>query len=93
MQSQPHAKLTWTEIEQQYDQEWVELVDYEWPQTEAYPRSGVVYVHAKTRKEFDEHILKDPPTSGALVFVGRPNIEPGTFYCANVVRVERLDAD
>ena len=35
-------KLTWEEIKKHYNQEWVELVDYDWPDTEPYPRDGVV---------------------------------------------------
>ncbi len=56
-----NEKLTWEQIEKLYDKEWVELVDFEWSEEEAYPQSGVVRVHAANRKKFDELILQDPP--------------------------------
>ena len=51
-------KLTWQEIEKQYDREWVQLVDYDWPEDEPLPRSGVVVVHAKARRDFDTMIAR-----------------------------------
>jgi len=68
-------KLSWQEIEKQYDQEWGELVDYDWPETEAYPNSGVVRVHAKTRSEFHDLADKDPPFDSAYIFVGHPKLD------------------
>lgn len=65
-------KTTWEEIRKLYDREWVELVDYDWPEEEAYPRSGVVRVHAKSRQEFDNLADIDPPVDSAYVFVGEP---------------------
>ncbi len=66
------AKLSWEEIKKQYDQEWVELIDYDWPEEEVYPRSGIVRVHAKTRRDFDNLIDVDPPFDSAYVYVGLP---------------------
>jgi len=66
-----YKKLSWEEIKQRFDREWVELVDYEWEDTKLYPSSGVVRVHAKNRKEFDRLILQNPPEDSALVFVGK----------------------
>jgi hypothetical protein len=65
--------LTWAEIARLYDKEWVELVDYNWPEEEEYPRSGIVRVHAKTRKDFDKLTEIDPPRDSAFVFVGVPD--------------------
>ena len=65
-------KLSWEEIKERYDREWVELVDYDWPDEEPNPRAGVVRVHAKTRKEFDDLADIDPPFDSAYVFVGKP---------------------
>ena len=45
-------KLTWQEIEQKYNREWVQLVDYEWSEGEPFPAVGVVRVHAADRKDF-----------------------------------------
>ena len=77
-------KLTRKEIQKQYDQEWVELVDYDWPDTEPFPRDGVVRVHAKSRREFDVLILEDPPIDSALVFVGERQAPPGVVLNANL---------
>ena len=87
-----NKKITWEEIKAQYDQEWVELVDYEWPDTEAYPLNGAVRVHAKTRKEFDQLILEDPPEMSALVYVGVPKRKPGVILSANLHQVSPLHA-
>lgn len=64
-------KLNWEEIQKRFDQEWVELIDYEWDDTKPYPSGGVVRVHASNRKEFDRLILQDPPEDSAFVFVGK----------------------
>ena len=64
--------MTWEEIKKQYSDEWVELVDYDWPETESYPVAGVVRAHAKTRAKFDDLCDVDPPFDSAYVFVGQP---------------------
>ena len=81
-------KLSWEEIKKQYDQEWVELIDYDWPDTEPYPRGGVVRVHAKTRKEFDKLAAVDAPTDSAYVYTGRRGSPAGTIL--NTFRVLEL---
>ena len=63
-------KLTWEEIKKLYNQEWVELIDYDWADEDPDPRAGVVRVHAKTREEFDRLTDIDPPKDSAYVFVG-----------------------
>jgi hypothetical protein len=75
-------KLSWEEIIKQYDKEWVELVDYDWPDGTPYPRSGSVRVHAPDRKEFYRLMkeLEPKPTDSALVFVGIPPRAPNTIY-------------
>ena len=78
------TKLSWKEIESLYDQEWVELVDYDWPEEEPYPVSGSVRVHATDRKVFDELILKDPPAESALIFVGERKAANGVILSANL---------
>ena len=79
-------KLTWEEIEKQHDKEWVELIDYDWPDEEPLPRTGVVRVHAHARKEFDELILQDPPAEAAIIFVGERELPPNTIISANLHR-------
>lgn len=66
-----NIKLTWDEIKEKFDKEWIELVDYDWPETEIYPQSGTVRVHAKTRSEFDDLADRDPPIDSAYVYVGQ----------------------
>ncbi len=66
-------KLTWPEIERLYNQEWVELIDYDWPEEDPFPKSGIVRVHAKTRSEFDDLADIDPPRDSAYVYVGTPS--------------------
>ncbi len=53
-------KLTWEEIKKQYDQEWVELVDYDWPDGESHPRSGTLRSHAADKKEFHQQCRREP---------------------------------
>jgi len=65
-------EMTWNEIKKLYDREWVELIDYDWPDTESYPFSGTVRVHAKTRAMFDDLCDIDPPFDSAYIFVGEP---------------------
>ena len=75
-------KLTWSEISKIHDKEWVELVDYDWPDGTPYPKSGVVRVHASDRKEFYRLMreCQPKPEDSALVFVGQPPSEPNTIY-------------
>lgn len=66
-----NKKLTWDEIKQQYDGQWVELIDFDWDEAEPDPQAGVVRCHSKDRKEFHRLILQDPvPAEAALVYVG-----------------------
>ena len=44
-------RLSWNEIEKLYDQEWVELIDYDWPEDEVYPVSGIVKCHGANRHD------------------------------------------
>jgi hypothetical protein len=63
-------KLTWEEIRKRYDGEWVKLVDYVWEEDQPYPAEGVVLVHARTRREFNELALRHPTADCARLFVG-----------------------
>lgn len=63
-------KLTWEEIKTKYDGEWVELVDFEWDETEPDPQTGRVRVHSKDKKEFHKMILDRPDCETAIVYVG-----------------------
>jgi hypothetical protein len=77
-----NQKLTWEEIKTQYDKEWVQLVDYDWPDGTPYPKSGAVRVHAGDRREFYRLMkaMKPKPSDSALVYVGIPPRAPNTIY-------------
>ena len=78
-----NKKLTWEEISKKYNQEWVQLVEYDWLDEDALPRSGIVQAHAKTRREFDKLIISKPQKDSALLFVGKRNVPPGVVLSAN----------
>jgi hypothetical protein len=66
--------LTITEIELQFDSEWVLLED---PQTnEALEvQSGKVLYHSKDRDEFDRKALEFHPKRFAVLYTGQPSEE------------------
>lgn len=72
-------KMTWEEIEKLFDQEWIELIDYDWSEQAISPRSGIVRVHAKERSEFDKLAAIDPPRGSAFIFVGEPKLPPNSY--------------
>lgn len=63
-------KLSWEQIRERYDGEWVELIDYVWDEGEPYPAEGAVRTHAASRKEFNSLVLGQPPAGAARLFVG-----------------------
>lgn len=65
-------KLNWVEIKKRFDREWIELVEYDWPESETHPRAGIVRVHAKSRAEFHQTVAKLPPVDSAILYVGMP---------------------
>lgn len=79
--------LTWQQIEKLYDKEWVELIDFDWPEEDLYPRAGKVRVHAASRKEFYQLAAIDPPSDSAFIFVGKVQRPKGVFLSANLKRV------
>ncbi len=81
-------KLTWNEIKQKYDGEWVQLVDYDWDDSEPYPSAGVVSVHAPTRKQFDQLSKESSAYDAARVYVGEPKRhEANTILSCNMHRI------
>ena len=66
--------LTITEIESQFDSEWVLLED---PQTneDLEVQSGKVLYHSKDRDEFDRKALEFHPRRFAVLFTGQPSDE------------------
>ena len=80
-------KLIWEEIKARYDQQWVELVDYDWPEEETYPRSGVVKAHASERRQFYSMAGKDLPVDSAIVFVGKVKLPEGVIFSPGMRKV------
>ena len=66
--------LTITEIESQFDSEWVLVED---PQTnEALEvQAGKVLYHSKSRDEFDRKVLEFHPKRFAVLFTGQPSAD------------------
>ncbi len=63
-------KLTWEEIEECYWHQWVQLVDFDWPETEPWPLTAVVRVHSPDKREFNKLAAHDRPQSTARLYVG-----------------------
>jgi hypothetical protein len=78
-------KLTWEQIKELYNEEWVELVEYDWPDESPDPTAGVVRVHAKTREEFDRLTDINPPWDAAIVYVGELFPTDALFHGHSVV--------
>ena len=82
-------RLTWDQIKQQYNQEWVELIQYDWPEQEPYPHAGVVRAHAKARKEFYRLANEEPrPADSAILFVGTLDVPVNTVLCSSIMKIE-----
>lgn len=64
-----NQKLTWDEIKQRHPNEWVALVDSDWPDTLPDPLAGVVFAHHPDKKKLFglAHELK----SKAVLWTGR----------------------
>lgn len=73
-------KLSWAEISKRFDKQWVELIDYDWPDEDVYPLSGVVRVHALDRADFHRLIAQEPAPDSAIVFVGKVELPKGVIF-------------
>ena len=62
-------RLTWDEIEKRYWHQWVQLVDFDWPDTQFWPTTAVVRVHAPSREEFDKLAATGRPSRTARLYV------------------------
>ena len=69
-----NERLSWEEISKRYDKEWIQLIDYVWPEGTPFPEAGVVRVHASDRKEFFRKVqeLQPKQTESAFIYVGIP---------------------
>ena len=79
--------LSWNEIEQLFDRQWIELVDYNWPEGKPFPISGTVRVHSADRKEFYKLAKSEAPVDSAILFVGKPDIPANTVLCSSIMRL------
>ncbi len=69
-------KLTWDEIKQRYPDEWVALVDYDWP-AEDEVKAGVVFAHSASRSSLLE--MEKGLKRAAVLFTGERSLEPLLF--------------
>ncbi len=84
-----NKKLTWEEILKRYDQEWVQLVDYNWPDGEPYPHDGVVRTHDLNKKEFHKRCREgNVPDDSALIFVGHKKSLDNSIFAPSLIRFE-----
>ena len=65
--------LSGDEIKQRYPDEWVALVDHEWPNNRPVPLSGVVYAHSPDHAALIQ-MQKHLPAA-AIVWTGKKNSE------------------
>ena len=79
--------LSWPEIEERYNGEWVQLVDYDWPEGKPYPNAGHVRIHATTRKEFNRLVKQAAPVDAARLFVGKIKFDEGVIFSANAIKI------
>jgi hypothetical protein len=78
------------------DQQWVEAVDYGWPEGETYPAPGVVGVHDPDKKQFhreprERHAFDSADV--ALVYLGNPLRPPNEGPPGPVVAEEWLQGE
>ncbi len=82
-------RMTWDEIVNNFNQEWVLLDDYDWPEEDEHPKAGVVKIHAKERREFDRLIAsREAGFDSALIFVGNPERPSNAITTRGYSRVE-----
>ena len=84
-------KQTWNQIEKDFNNQWVELIDYDWQQGKPFPNSGVVRVHASNRQDFYKLAKVNPPNDSAILFVGNPDIPTNTILCSSIMQIKNAD--
>ena len=84
-----NQRVTWEQIKTSYNQEWIELVDYVWPDGETYPLEGIIRSHGPDKREFHLQCRKDPmPLDSAILFVGPPVSKDGALFSPSLIRFE-----
>lgn len=82
----PAERLTWDQIKQLYPQEWVELVEFDWPEEEPYPRWGVVRSHSPNRAEFSRLLCNfTQPEEIARLFVQVEQASQREYFCPSLM--------
>ena len=66
-----------------YDKQWVQLIDFDWPDEAAKPKSGVVVANSKERKIFDRLICDNRQKNSAILYVGTRKLPPNTVLVAS----------
>ena len=65
------AKIPWSRIQEAFDGEWVELVDYSWKPEHLRPAAALVRHHSPDRRELLTMISRSGKVDGSVVlFVG-----------------------
>ena len=68
-----NQRYSWEQIREQFNGQWVELVQYHWPWRRATPTWAIVKEHASDYSALQRVIASQSPTSGSVVmFVGAP---------------------
>ena len=80
-------KLSWEEIKKNFNQEWVELIDYDWPEEDESPRTGIVRIHSSNREEFYRLAAANSPVDSAIVFVGKQKLPVDQIFSPGLRRV------
>ena len=81
-------RLSWDEMKQRFDGEWIEIVDYDWPDDRPYPLAGVVRAHSRTRKDFHQCVKQLPHVpDSAWLFVGKSPASAGSVFSPSWVRI------
>ena len=86
-------RFSWEEIQQRYNGEWVELVDYEWTEGEPYPQAGIVRVHAPNRSDFYKLANQDSPRDSAILFIGTVHPASGIVLCSSMMQIKDRNAN
>ena len=60
--------LTWEQIEQRYNGQWVKLLPCDWRPPESEPRYGIVSAHSSDRLRLQENNAE----GAAIIFAGDP---------------------
>jgi hypothetical protein len=67
------AKIPWSRIQDAFEGEWVELVDFAWKPECLHPHAGRVRHHSANRRELLEMIAKSGRSEDAIVLYVGPS--------------------